>query len=81
MDAIIRDLEGVRSQMTEYKLQMWQIGELVRNPPRESLVAAVQDVIQDPHRLRELERKVDHLAAEKRKTTSAEIRGGAREAP
>ena len=68
MDAIIRDLEGVRSRMTEYKLQMRRIGELVGNPPQESLVAAVQDAIQDARRLRELERKVDHFTAEKRKT-------------
>ena len=59
VDVIIRDLEGVRSQMTEYKLQMRRIGELVGNPPHESLV----DAVQDPRRLRELERKVDHLTA------------------
>jgi chromosome segregation ATPase len=33
------------------------------------LVAALQEAIQDPRRLRELERKVDHLTAEKRKAT------------
>jgi hypothetical protein len=48
---------------------MRQVGDLVGNPPRESLVAAVQEVIQDPRRLRELERKVDHLTTEKRKAT------------
>ena len=68
VDAIIRDLEGVRLRMTEYKLQVRRIGELVGNPPQGRLVAAVQDAIQDPHRLRELERKVSHLTAEKRKT-------------
>ena len=68
VDAIIRDLEGVRSRMTEYKLQVRRIGELVGNPPQGGLVAAVQETIQDPHRLRELERKVNHLTAEKRKT-------------
>ncbi len=41
---------------------------MVGNPPHESLVATVQDATQDPRRLRKLERKVDHLAAEKRKT-------------
>ena len=68
VDAIIRDLEGVRSRMTEYKLQVRRIGELIGNPPQGGLIAAVQDAIQDPHRLRELERKVDHLTTEKRKT-------------
>ena len=47
---------------------MWQIGELVCNTPRKSLVAAVQEVIQDPRWLRELERKVNHLTTEKLKT-------------
>jgi hypothetical protein len=70
VDAIIRDLEGVRSRIAEYELQMRQVGELVGNPPRESLVAAVQEAIQDPRRLRELERKVDHLTAEKWKATA-----------
>jgi hypothetical protein len=41
----------------------------VGNPPRENLVAAIQEAIQDPRRLRELERKVDHHTAENRKTT------------
>ena len=39
------------------------------NPPRESLVVAIQEVIQDPRQLQKLERKVDHLTAEKRNTT------------
>ena len=55
--------------MTEYELQMRRIKELIGNLLHESLVAAVQDIIQDPQRLHELERKVDHLTAEKRKTT------------
>ena len=45
VDGIIRDFEGVRSRIAEYELQMRQIGELVSNPPRESLVAAVQEAI------------------------------------
>ena len=45
VDAIIRDLEGVRFRMTEYKLQMRWIGQVVGNPPHENLVAAVQDAI------------------------------------
>ena len=45
VDAIIRGLEGIRSRMAEYKLQTRQIGELVGNPPRESLVAAIQGAI------------------------------------
>ena len=69
VDVIIRDLEGVRFWMTEYKLRIRRIEELVGNPPRESLVAAVPEAIQDPRRLRELEHKVDYLTAEKRKTT------------
>jgi hypothetical protein len=69
VDVIIRDLEGVQYRIAEYELQMWQVGELVGNPPRESLVAAVQETIQDPHRLWELQRKVDHITAEKRKAT------------
>ena len=54
--------------MTECKLQVRRIGELVGNPPQGGLVAAVLDAIQDSHRLRELERKVNHLTVEKRKT-------------
>ena len=65
VNVIIRDLEGVRSR----ELQMRHIGELVGNLPRESLVAAVQEVIQDPRRLRKLERNVDHLSAEQQKIT------------
>jgi hypothetical protein len=69
MDSIIGNLEGIRSRIVEYELQMQHAGELVGNPPRESLVAAIQEAIQDPRRLRELERKVDHLIAENQKTT------------
>jgi len=69
VDSIIHNLEGVRSRIAEYERQMQQVGELVGNPPRESLVAAIQEAIQDPRRLRELERKVDHLTAENWKTT------------
>ena len=69
MDSIIRDLKGVLSRIAEYELQMQHVGELVGNPLRESLVAAIQEAIQDLRRLRELERKVDHLAAENRKIT------------
>ena len=68
VDAIIRDLEGVRSRIAEYELQMKQVGELVGNPPQESLVAAIQEAIQDPRRLREPERRVIHHTAEKRRT-------------
>jgi hypothetical protein len=57
VDVIIRDLERVRSRMAEYELQMRHVGKLVGNPPQESLVAAVQEAVQDPRRLRELERK------------------------
>ena len=46
-----------------------EVGKMVGNPRRESLVAAIQETIQDPLRLRELKRKVDHLTAENRKTT------------
>jgi cell division protein FtsB len=46
-----------------------EVGEIVGNPPRESLVAAIQEAIQVPRRLRGPERKVDHLTAENRKTT------------
>ena len=69
VDAIIRDLERIRYRMTEYKLQIRQIGELVGNPLRESLVAAVEGTIQDPRRLREVERKAELRTAEKWKTT------------
>ena len=68
VDVIIRDLEGVRSRMAEYELQMRQIGKLVCNIPRKSLIAAVQEAIQDPRWLRELEWKVNHLTTEKLKT-------------
>ena len=40
-DFIVRDLEGVRSRIVEYELQMQQIGELVGNPPHESFVATI----------------------------------------
>ena len=69
VDSIICDLEGVQSRSAEYELQMQQVGEFVANFLRESLVAAIQEAIQDPRRLRELERKVDHLITENRKTT------------
>ena len=42
---------------------------MVGNPPHESLVAVMQETIQYQRRLRELERKVAHLTAERRKTT------------
>ena len=45
VDSIIRDLEGVRSRNAEYELYMQQVGEMVGNPPRESLVAAIQVAI------------------------------------
>ena len=41
VDAIIRDLEGLRSRMTEYKLQIRRIRKLVGTPPYERLVAAM----------------------------------------
>ena len=69
VDSIIRDLEGVRSRIASYMLQMQQVGEMVGNSPRESLVAAIREAIENPCRLRELERKVDHLTTKKRKTT------------
>jgi hypothetical protein len=69
MDSIICDLEGVRSRIAEFELQMQQVGELVDNLSRESLVAAIQEAIQGLCQLRELKRKVDHLTAENRKTT------------
>ena len=68
VDSIIRDLKEIRSRIAEYELQMQQVGELMGNPPWDSLVAAIQETIQDPRRLRGLERKVDHLTEEKRKT-------------
>jgi hypothetical protein len=45
VDAIIRDLKGVRSRIAEYELQLRHVGELVGNPPHESLVASVQEAI------------------------------------
>jgi hypothetical protein len=69
VDSIIRDMEGVRSWIAEYELHMQQVGEMVGNPPRENLDVAIQEAIQDPHRLRELECKVDHLTVENKKTT------------
>jgi cell division protein FtsB len=42
---------------------------MVGNPPRDSLVVAIQEAIQDPRRLQELECKVDQLTTENRKTT------------
>jgi hypothetical protein len=69
MDSIIRDVEGVPSRIAEYELQMQQVGEMVVNPPRENLVAAIQEAIQNPRRLQVLEGKVDHLSTEIQKTT------------
>ena len=69
MDSIIRDLKEVRSRIMEYELQMQQVGEMVGNPPRENLIAAVQEAIQDPRRLRELESKVHYLTTENQRTT------------
>ena len=69
VDSIIRDLEGVRSRIAEYEPQMQYVGEMVGNPPRESLVAGIQKAIKDPCRLQELEGKVDHLIAENWETT------------
>ena len=40
---------------------------MVGNPPRKNLVAAIQEAIKDPRGLRELERRVNHLTADKRK--------------
>ena len=45
VDSIIYDLEGVRSRIAEYELQMQQMGEMLGNPSRESLVAAIQEAI------------------------------------
>ena len=50
VDSFIRDLEEVRCWIAEYELQMQQVGELVGNPSRESLVTAIQEAIQDPRR-------------------------------
>lgn len=48
---------------------MQQVGEIVGNPSRGSLVATVQKRVQGPCRLRELENKVDHLTGENQKAT------------
>ena len=45
VDAIILDLERVRSRIAEYEPQMKQVGGLVGNPPHESLVAVIQEAI------------------------------------
>ena len=76
VDAIICDLEGVWSRIADYELQMKQVRILVGNPPKKSLVAAIQEAIQDPRRLRELERRVNHHTADKRRTAE---RGGTRQ--
>ena len=48
---------------------MQHMGEMLGNPPRESLVAAIQETIQNPRKLRKLEGKMDHLTPENQKTT------------
>jgi hypothetical protein len=48
---------------------MQQVGELEGIPLRGSLVVVIQEAIQDPHRLRELEGKVNHLTTENQRTT------------
>jgi hypothetical protein len=45
------------------------VGELVGNPPREGLVAAVKKAIHEPHQLQELERRIEHLTLENKKVT------------
>ena len=70
VDSVIRDLEGVWSRIAEYELQMQQVGEMVGSPPWENLVVAIQEVIKDPRRLRELEGKVDHFTMDNKKPRS-----------
>ena len=41
VDSIIRDLEGMRSRIMEYELQMQQVGKMVGNPLQENQIAAV----------------------------------------
>ena len=69
MDFIIRDLEGAHIRIVEYEVEIQHVGEHVGNPRHESLVVTIQEAIQDPHRLRKLDRKMDHLTTEMRKTT------------
>ena len=54
--------------MLENPLRVVKVGEMVGNPPRENLIAAIQEAIQDPRQLRELESKVECLTAENQKT-------------
>jgi hypothetical protein len=42
VDSIIYNQEGVWSWIVEYEVQMHLAGEMVGNPPRKSLVAAIQ---------------------------------------
>lgn len=67
MDSIIHNLEGVRSQITDYELQLQHVGEMVGNPPSGGMVAAVQQAVQKPHRLRELKDKVGHFTTKNQK--------------
>lgn len=43
--SIIRGLEEVLSRIAEYELELQHAEELVGNPPRESLIAAIQEAI------------------------------------
>lgn len=67
LDAIIRDLEGVRDRWRANEVQLQQLGAIVGNPPRDTLVTAVREAVQDPRHQRKLEGKVDQLTAENRK--------------
>ena len=69
VDPILRDLEEVRSRMAAYELTMQQIEGMVGNPPREGLVAAVRQRIDDPLQTRELAGRVKVLTAENQKLT------------
>jgi hypothetical protein len=67
LDSIIQGLIEVRNLNPNQELQLQQVGELVGNPPREELVAAVKKAIQEPHQLQKMERKMEHLTMENKK--------------
>ena len=51
LDSIIRDLEEVRVKVGSSESILLQVEELVGNPPRSELVAAVKDAVEGPLRI------------------------------
>ena len=64
VDPILRDLEEVRSRLAAYEATLQQLEEMVGNPPRAGLVAAVKHAVEEPKQNKDLEDKVSQLNSE-----------------